>query len=120
MRRRTVPGRRQGISGQAVATGERIARAAATMMRWQLTCMAITVAGTRRTAQPDIRRLPQPGEQETIADPPDEEHKRILEWLGLEVPSDFDPAQVRRSKSISPNGSVLRLDRRWQRPDRVK
>jgi predicted nucleic acid-binding protein len=32
------------ISGQAVATGERIARAAA-MMRWQLTCMAITVAG---------------------------------------------------------------------------
>jgi hypothetical protein len=28
------------ISGQAVATGERIARAAATKMRWQLTFMA--------------------------------------------------------------------------------
>jgi hypothetical protein len=45
------------ISGQAVATGERIARAAATMMRWQLTCMAITVPGTRGTAQPLIWRL---------------------------------------------------------------
>src|ERR1700730_12428591 len=52
------------ISGQAVATGERIARAAATMMRWELTCMAITVAGTRRTAQPHICRLLQPGEQQ--------------------------------------------------------
>jgi hypothetical protein len=67
MRRRTVPGRRQGISGQAVATGERIARAAATMMRWQLTCMAITIAGTRRTAQPHICPLPQPGEQQFFA-----------------------------------------------------
>jgi len=47
-----------------VATGELIARAAATMMRWQLTCMAITVAGTRRTAQPHICRLLQPGEQQ--------------------------------------------------------
>jgi hypothetical protein len=90
------------ISGQAVATGERIARAAATMMRWQLTFMAITVAGPRRTAQPLFCWLLQPGEHGTIADPSDEEHKRILEWLGLEVPSDFDPAQVRRSKSISP------------------
>jgi hypothetical protein len=49
------------ISGQAVATGERIARAAATMMSWQLTCMEITVAGTRRTAQPHICRLLQSG-----------------------------------------------------------
>jgi hypothetical protein len=30
--------------------------------------------------------------KETIADPSDEEHKRTLEWLGLEDPSDFDPA----------------------------
>ena len=30
--------------------------------------------------------------KETIADPSDEEHERILEWLGLEDPSDFDPA----------------------------
>jgi len=30
--------------------------------------------------------------KETIADPSDEEHERMLEWLGLEDPSDFDPA----------------------------
>ena len=30
--------------------------------------------------------------KETIADPADEEHEGILEWLGLEDPSDFDPA----------------------------
>jgi Plasmid pRiA4b ORF-3-like protein len=52
------------ISGQAVATGKRIARAAATMMRWQLTFMAITVAGARRTAQPHICRLFQPDQQQ--------------------------------------------------------
>jgi hypothetical protein len=28
----------------------------------------------------------------TIADPSDEEHEERLEWLGLEDPSDFDPA----------------------------
>jgi hypothetical protein len=28
----------------------------------------------------------------TIADPSDEEHEGMLEWLGLEDPSDFDPA----------------------------
>jgi Plasmid pRiA4b ORF-3-like protein len=28
----------------------------------------------------------------TIADPSDEEHEQTLEWLGLEKPSDFDPA----------------------------
>ena len=32
------------------------------------------------------------GLKETIADPSDEEHERILGWLGLEDPSDFDPA----------------------------
>jgi hypothetical protein len=30
--------------------------------------------------------------KETVADPSDEEHERMLEWLGLEDPSDFDPA----------------------------
>ena len=30
--------------------------------------------------------------KETIADPSDEEHEERLEWLGLEDPSDFDPA----------------------------
>ena len=30
--------------------------------------------------------------KETIADPSDEEHEEMLEWLGLEDPSDFDPA----------------------------
>jgi hypothetical protein len=30
--------------------------------------------------------------KETIADLSDEEHERMLEWLGLEDPSDFDPA----------------------------
>ena len=30
--------------------------------------------------------------KETIADPSDEEHGERLEWLGLEDPSDFDPA----------------------------
>jgi hypothetical protein len=65
------------ISGQAVATGERIARAAATMMRWQLTCMAITVAGTRRTAQPHICRLFQPGEQQFF------EVVRRVEWCPM-------------------------------------
>jgi Plasmid pRiA4b ORF-3-like protein len=30
--------------------------------------------------------------KEKIADPSDEEHEGILEWLGLEDPSDFDPA----------------------------
>ena len=30
--------------------------------------------------------------KETIADPSDEEHEGMLEWLGLEDPSDFDPA----------------------------
>ena len=28
----------------------------------------------------------------TVADPSDEEHEGMLEWLGLEGPSDFDPA----------------------------
>jgi hypothetical protein len=30
--------------------------------------------------------------KETIADPSDEDHEGALEWLGLEDPSDFDPA----------------------------
>ncbi len=30
--------------------------------------------------------------KETIADPSDEEHEERVEWLGLEDPSDFDPA----------------------------
>jgi hypothetical protein len=30
--------------------------------------------------------------KETIADPSAEEHEEMLEWLGLEDPSDFDPA----------------------------
>ena len=30
--------------------------------------------------------------KETIADPSDEEHEEMLEWLGLEDPSDFDPS----------------------------
>lgn len=30
--------------------------------------------------------------EEAIADPSDEEHGERLEWLGLEDPSDFDPA----------------------------
>jgi hypothetical protein len=30
--------------------------------------------------------------KETIADPSDEGHEEMLEWLGLEDPSDFDPA----------------------------
>jgi hypothetical protein len=32
------------------------------------------------------------GLKETVADPSDEEHERMLEWLGLEDPADFDPA----------------------------
>src|ERR1700742_4914162 len=54
------------ISGQAVAAGERRARAAATTMRWQLTCMAITVAGARRTAQPHFWRLPEGSRQRPL------------------------------------------------------
>jgi hypothetical protein len=30
--------------------------------------------------------------KETLADPSDEDHEEMLEWLGLEDPSDFDPA----------------------------
>jgi hypothetical protein len=30
--------------------------------------------------------------KETLSDPSDEEHEEMLEWLGLEDPSDFDPA----------------------------
>jgi hypothetical protein len=30
--------------------------------------------------------------KKTIADPSDEEHEERLEWLGLEDPSDYDPA----------------------------
>jgi pRiA4b ORF-3-like protein len=30
--------------------------------------------------------------KETLADPSDEEHEGMLEWLGLEDPADFDPA----------------------------
>src|SRR5580692_3189783 len=48
------------ISGQAVATGERIARAAA-MMRWQLTCMAITVAGRVELLNCISAGIPRPG-----------------------------------------------------------
>jgi hypothetical protein len=35
------------MSGQAAATGERVARAAVTMTRWQLTFMLTTVPATR-------------------------------------------------------------------------
>jgi hypothetical protein len=35
------------MKGQAAATGERIARAAAAMTRWQLTFMIVTVPATR-------------------------------------------------------------------------
>jgi hypothetical protein len=30
--------------------------------------------------------------KETLADPSDEEHEEMLEWLGLEDPSGFDPS----------------------------
>jgi hypothetical protein len=36
--------------------------------------------------------------KQTLADPADPEHKEMLEWLGLDKGSDFDPAAFSAAK----------------------
>jgi hypothetical protein len=50
------------------------------------TAVPVCLAGKRACPPADC------GGACAYADPSDEEHERILEWLGLEDPSDFDPA----------------------------
>jgi Plasmid pRiA4b ORF-3-like protein len=40
--------------------------------------------------------------KETIADASDEEHEEMLEWLGSEDPSEFDPAAFDLASVTSP------------------